>query len=113
MGMSTEDFYILLNKDMNNANRMLLSSGRENMYIENIFELEKKILKSSSPDDIDKITENMTQQQLRDMIKLLIDRLTPQNVKINRMISENNKRYPDCEHRKEVEVMGVKCKIAY
>ena len=80
------------------------------MYIENIFELEKKILKSSSPDDIDKITENMTQQQLRDMIKLLIDRLTPQNVKINRMISENNKRYPDCEHRKEVEVMGVSCK---
>jgi len=79
----------------------------------NLFELEKKILKSNSPDEIDKITENMTQQQLRDMIKLLIDRLTPQNIKINKMINENYKKYPDCEHRKEIEVMGVKCKSGF
>lgn len=70
------------------------------MSNENIFELGKKILKSNSSDEIDKITENMTQQQLRDMIKLLIDKVTPQNIKLNRMFSENNKEYTNCNHRK-------------
>ena len=37
-----------------------------------IFELEKKILKAQSSREIDLITEDMDNQQLRDMIKLLI-----------------------------------------
>ena len=52
-----------------------------------IFELEKKILKSKNPDEIDVITEDMDKQQLRDIIKLLIDRLTPENIKINRILN--------------------------
>ena len=52
-----------------------------------IFELEKKILKAQNPCEIDAITEEMDNQQLRDMIKLLIDRLTPENIKINRILN--------------------------
>ena len=52
-----------------------------------IFELEKKILKAQSPREIDLITEDMDKQQLRDMVKLLIDRLTPENIKINRILN--------------------------
>lgn len=53
----------------------------------NLFEVEKKILKAQSPEEIDAITENLDKQTLRDVIKLLIDRLTPANVKINRIIN--------------------------
>lgn len=53
----------------------------------NIFEVEKKILKAQSPEEIDAITENLNKQTLRDVVKLLIDRLTPTNVKINRIIN--------------------------
>lgn len=52
-----------------------------------IFELEKKILKAQSPSEIDAITEEMDKQQLREMVKLLIDRLTPENIKINRILN--------------------------
>ena len=52
-----------------------------------IFELEKKILKAQNSSEIDAITEKMDNQQLRDMIKLLIDRLTPENIKINRILN--------------------------
>lgn len=52
-----------------------------------IFELEKKILKAQNSSEIDTITEEMDNQQLRDMIKLLIDRLTPENIKINRILN--------------------------
>ena len=52
-----------------------------------IFELEKKILKAQSTREIDLITEDMDKQQLRDMVKLLIDRLTPENIKINRILN--------------------------
>lgn len=34
------------------------------MINDNIFELGKRILRLNSPDEIDKITENMTQKQL-------------------------------------------------
>lgn len=53
----------------------------------NLFEIEKKILKAQSPEEIDAITENLDKQTLRDVVKLLIDRLTPTNVKINRIIN--------------------------
>lgn len=53
----------------------------------NLFEVEKKILKAQSPEEIDLITENLDKQTLRDVIKLLVDRLTPANVKINRIIN--------------------------
>lgn len=53
----------------------------------NLFEIEKKILKAKSPDEIDAITKDLDNQTLRDLIKLLIDRLTPTNVKINRIIN--------------------------
>lgn len=39
-----------------------------------IFELEKKILKAQSSDEIDAITEDMDKQQLRNIVKLLTDR---------------------------------------
>lgn len=52
-----------------------------------IFELDKKILKAQSPSEIDAITEEMDKQQLREMVKLLIDRLTPENIKINRILN--------------------------
>ncbi len=53
----------------------------------NIFELEKRILKAQSIEEIDSITENMDKQQLRNMVKLLVDRFTPKNIKINRIIN--------------------------
>ena len=53
----------------------------------NLFEIEKKILKAKSPDEIDAITKDLDNQTMRDLIKLLIDRLTPTNVKINRLIN--------------------------
>ena len=53
----------------------------------NLFEIEKKILKAKSPDEIDAITKDLDNQTLRDLIKLLIDRLTPANVKMNRIIN--------------------------
>lgn len=51
----------------------------------NLFEIEKKILKAKSPDEIDAITKDFDNQTLRDVIKLLIDRLTPTNIKLNRI----------------------------
>ncbi len=51
----------------------------------NLFEIEKKILKAKSPDEIDAITKDLDNQTLRDIIKLLIDRLTPTNIKLNRI----------------------------
>lgn len=51
----------------------------------NLFEIEKKILKVKSPDEIDAITKDLDNQTLRDVIKLLIDRLTPTNIKLNRI----------------------------
>lgn len=51
----------------------------------NLFEIEKKILKAQSPDEIDAITKDLDNQTLRDVIKLLIDRLTPTNIKLNRI----------------------------
>ena len=51
----------------------------------NLFEIEKKILKAKSPDEIDAITKDLDNQTLRDLIKLLIDRLTPTNIKLNRI----------------------------
>ena len=53
----------------------------------NIFEIEKKILKAQSPEEIDIITENLDNKVLRSLIKLLVDRLTPINIKINRIIN--------------------------
>ena len=46
----------------------------------NLFEIEKKILKAKSPNEIDAITKDLDNQTLRDVIKLLIDRLTPTNI---------------------------------
>lgn len=51
----------------------------------NLFEIEKKILKAKCPDEIDAITKDLDNQTLRDVIKLLIDRLTPTNIKLNRI----------------------------
>lgn len=79
------------------------------MLSRDLLELEKRILKANSPMEIDGITENMSQQQLRDMIKLLIDRLTPQNIKINKMLDENYQS----DHRKEIDIMGVKCRSGF
>lgn len=53
--------------------------------MESVFELEKKILKAQSPEEIDEITRKMNTSQLRNVIKLLVDRMTPTNVKINRI----------------------------
>lgn len=53
--------------------------------MESVFELEKKILKAQSPEEIDEITRKMNTSQLRNVIKLLVDRMTPINVKINRI----------------------------
>lgn len=53
----------------------------------NLFEIEKKILKAKSPDEIDAITKDLDNQTLRDVIKLLIDRLTPTNIKLNRIVN--------------------------
>ena len=53
--------------------------------MESVFELEKKILKAQSPKEIDEITRKMNTSQLRNVIKLLVDRMTPTNVKINRI----------------------------
>ena len=51
----------------------------------NLFEIEKKILKAKSHDEIDAITKDLDNQTLRDVIKLFIDRLTPTNIKLNRI----------------------------
>lgn len=51
----------------------------------NLFEVEKKILKAQSPEEIDAITEMLDNQTLRDVIKLLVERLTPINIKLNRI----------------------------
>ena len=53
--------------------------------MESVFELEKKILKAQSYEEIDEITRKMNTSQLRNVIKLLVDRMTPTNVKINRI----------------------------
>ena len=53
--------------------------------MESVFELEKKILKAQSPKEIDEITRKMNTSQLRNVIKLLVNRMTPTNVKINRI----------------------------
>ena len=62
----------------------------EYALIMNIFEIEKKILKAQSIHEIDSITKDLDNQTLRNIIKLLIDRLTPINIKINRVISALN-----------------------
>lgn len=54
----------------------------------NLFELEKKILKAQTPDEIDAVTQNINVQTLRNVIKLLVDRLTPPNIKINRIMAQ-------------------------
>lgn len=56
----------------------------------NLFEIEKKILKAQSPDEIDAITKSLDNQTLRSLIKLIIDRLTPINIKINRIINKTD-----------------------
>lgn len=56
----------------------------------NLFEIEKKILKAKSPDEIDAITKDLDNQTLRDVIKLLIDRLTPTNIKLNRIANSES-----------------------
>lgn len=53
----------------------------------NIFEMKKRISKAQNVEEIDTITENMSKQELQSMVKLLVDRLTPVNVKINRIIN--------------------------
>ena len=50
--------------------------------MESVFELEKKILKAQTPEEIDNITSKMNTLQLKSVIKLLVDRMTPINVKI-------------------------------
>lgn len=54
----------------------------------NIFEIEKSILKCQSPEEIDSIAQELTHQQLRDVLKLVIYRLTPTNIKINRELND-------------------------
>lgn len=58
--------------------------------MESVFELEKKILKAQTPEEIDNITSKMNTLQLRNVIKLLVDRMTPINVKINRIYNSWN-----------------------
>ena len=53
--------------------------------MESVFELEKKILKAQSYKEIAEITRKMNTSQLRNVIKLLVDSMTPTNVKINRI----------------------------
>ena len=53
--------------------------------MESVFELEKKILKAQSPEEIDKITRKMNTSQLRNVIKLFVDRMTPTEFKIVEM----------------------------
>lgn len=60
--------------------------------MESVFELEKKILKAQSPEEIDEITRKMNTSQLRNVIKLLVDRMTPTNVKINRIQNSWNEK---------------------
>lgn len=67
--------------------------------MENVFELEKKILKSQSPEEIDEITRKMNTSQLRNVIKLLVDRMTPINVKINRIQNSRNDDFMVMESR--------------
>lgn len=50
----------------------------------NVFELEKKILKAKTPEEIDNTTKDVDAQMLRDVIKLIVDRLTPYNIKANK-----------------------------
>lgn len=57
----------------------------------NIFEIEKKILKAQTPDEIDAITEGLDNRVLRDLIKLIIERMTPVNIKMNRLLNQSNK----------------------
>lgn len=54
----------------------------------NIFEVEKKILKAQTPDEIDAITEGLDNRVLRDLIKLIIERMTPVNIKMNRLLNQ-------------------------
>ena len=56
----------------------------------NIFEIEKKILKAQTPDEIDAITEGLDNRVLRDLIKLIIERMTPVNIKMNRLLNQYN-----------------------
>jgi len=51
-----------------------------------IFETEKAILKAQTPQEIDDITGDLDIKDLRNVIKLLVDRLTPVNVKMNRIL---------------------------
>jgi len=55
----------------------------------NIFEIEKTILKAQTPQEIDDITNNLNRNELRNIVKLLIDILTPERVKINRILNSN------------------------
>lgn len=67
--------------------------------MESVFELEKKILKAQSPEEIDEITRKMNTSQLRNVIKLLVDRMTPINVKINRIQNSWNDYFMIMESR--------------
>lgn len=53
--------------------------------MKSVFELEKEILKAQTLEEVDDITSEMNTSQLRSVIKLLVDRMTPTNVKINRI----------------------------
>ena len=69
----------------------------------NLFEIEKKILKAKSPNEIDAITKDLDNQTLRDVIKLLIDRLTPTNIKLNRIANSE----PIISKQEYEEVPGI------
>ena len=47
--------------------------------------LERKILKAQTLEEIDDITSKMNTQQLRSVIKLLVNRMTPTNIRNNRI----------------------------
>lgn len=54
-----------------------------------IWEAEKEILKAQTPQEMDEITNGLDKKDLQNIIKLLVDRMTPENVKINRFLNRN------------------------
>jgi len=54
-----------------------------------IWEAEKEILKAQTPREIDEITNGFDKKDLQNIIKLLVDRMTPENVEINRFLNRN------------------------
>ena len=53
-----------------------------------IWDLEKELLKANNINEVDMITREMSNEQLRNIVKLLIDRLAPVNVKLNRILND-------------------------